>query len=217
MPILVICGDNHAQVTQACRHGAPAAFALPLDSDEVRARVSMGVKSDRLRGYMLNAYRTCGRDSLSDTVTGLYSGEFFRAHLQTLADDAFRWNKNLSLNVVSVPEIDQLRSELNDDAANHLAKQLGGMISRLVRVEDLCARLEGSTFGIALPESLLEATSPTIQRMTGVLRFTEFSLLEVARPLIVHPRIGSVEFRPGDTAEDMIERAASMALAQSAA
>ena len=53
--------------------------------------------------------------------------------------------------------------------------------------------------------------------MTGVLRFTEFSLLEVARPLIVHPRIGSVEFRPGDTAEDIIERATSMALAQSAA
>ena len=116
-----------------------------------------------------------------------------------------------------MPEIDQIRNEFGDTAANHLAKQLSGMISRLVRGEDLCSRLDDTTFCIALPESPLEATSPTMQRMTGVLRFTKFSLLEVAKPLIVHPRIGSIEFKPGDTVDDLIDRATSAALARNAA
>ncbi len=132
-------------------------------------------------------------------------------------DDAFRWDKNLSLNIVSVQEIDQIRGEFGVDAANHFTKQLSGMISRLVRGEDLCARLDDTTFCIALPESPLKATSPTKQRLTGVLRFTEFSLLEVAKPLVVHPRIGSVEFRPGDDVDDLIGRAMSAALAENAA
>lgn len=48
---------------------------------------------------------------------------------------------------------------------------------------DIC----DTNFCIALPESPLEATSPTMQRITGVLRFTEFSLLEVVKLLSVHP------------------------------
>ena len=68
-----------------------------------------------------------------------------------------------------------------------------------------------------MPESPSEATSPTMQRVTGVLRFTEISLLEVAKPLIVHPRIGSVEFKPGDTVDDLIDRATSTALARNVA
>ena len=86
-----------------------------------------------------------------------------------------------------------------------------------MRGEDLCSRLDDTTFCIALPESPLEATSPTMQRMTGVLRFTEFSLLEVAKPLISDPRIGSVEFKPGDTVDDFLDRAMSAALAKHAA
>jgi two-component system cell cycle response regulator len=217
MPILAICEQDPDHVVDAYRHGATAAYALPFDSDEIRARVAMCVKSHRLRGYMLNAYRVGGHQAVSDSATGLYSAEFFRQHLQTLLDDAFRWDKNLSLNIVSVPELDQVRGEYGDDAAIHFTKQLSGMISRLVRGEDLCARLDDTTFCIALPESPLEATSPTMQRLTGVLRFTEFSLLEIAKPVIVHPRIGSAEFRPGDTVDILIDRAMSAALAENAA
>ena len=177
----------------------------------------MGVTAHRLRGYMLNAYRAAWRQAVSDSATGLFSVEFFRQHLQTLVDDAFRWDKNLSLNIMAVPEIDQIWNEYGDAAATHLTKQLGAKISQLVRGEDLCARLDNTTFCIALPESPLEATSPTMQRLTAVLRTTEFSLVGVSKPLIVRPTFGSVEFRPGDTVDDLLDRATSAALAKHAA
>lgn len=97
MPILAICAANPDHIVEAYRHGATAAYSIPFDGDEIRARVTMGVKSHRLRGYMLNAYRISGHQAVSDSATGLYSTEFFRQHLQTLVDDAFRWDKNLSL------------------------------------------------------------------------------------------------------------------------
>ena len=217
MPILAFCAAEPDQIAQVYRHGATPTYTLPFDGDEIRARVTMGVKSHRLRGYMLNAYRAAGHQAVSDSVTGLFSAEFFRQHLHTLVDDAFRWDKNLSLNVVAVPEIDEIREEFGDTAAAHLTKQLCAMISQLVRGEDLCARLDDTTFCIALPESPLEATSPTMQRLTADLRVTEFSLIEVGETLIVHPTFGSAEFRPGDTVDDLLDRATSAALAKHAA
>ena len=154
---------------------------------------------------------------MCDDLTGLYSAQFLRQHLQTLVDDDFRWDKSLSLNVVAVPEIDHIRSQYGDSAADQLLKQLSGMISRLVRGEDICARLDDSNFCVALQESPLEATSPTMQRMAGVLGFTEFSLQEIANPVIVHPQIGSAEYKHGDTVEELIKRATATALAANAA
>ena len=118
--------------------------------------------------------------------------------------------------MVAVPEINHVRTEYGSNEADHLLKQLSGMISRLVRGEDLCARLDDTTF-CALPESPLEATSPTMQRMAGVLGFTEFSLLEIASPVNIHPRVGSAEYKLGDSVEDLIGRAISTALAANAA
>ena len=217
MPILAICGADPDHAIQAYCHGATAACALPFDGDEIRARVTISVKLHRLRGFMLNAYSVGGHRAVSDSATGLYSAEFFRQHLQTLTDDAFRRDKNLSLNGITVREIDHIRNEYGNTAANHMTHQLSGMISRLVRGEDLCARLNNTTFCIALPENPLEATSPTMQRLARVLLITEFSLLEVAKPLVVHPKINSTEFKPGDTADDLIARATSAAAARHAA
>ena len=217
MPILTICSADPEHIAQAYRHGATAAFSLPLNGDELRARATMGVRSHRLRGQMLNAYRAGKNHAMSDGTTGLYSAEFFHQHLQTLVADAERWDKSLSLNVIAVPEVSHIRSEYGDNAADHLLKQLSGMISRLVRGEDLCARLDDTTFCIALPESPLEAASPTMQRMAGVLGFTEYSLLEIAAPVNIHPRIGSAEYKSGDSVEDLIGRALSTALAANAA
>ncbi len=217
MPILTICAPDPEHIVQAYQHGATAATSVPLNKDEMRARAVMGVRSHRLRGHMLNAYRAGKNHSMSDSITGLYSAEFFRQHLKTLVADADRWDKSLSLSVVAVPEINHVRTEYGANEADHLLKQLSGMISRLVRGEDLCARLDDTTFCIALPESLLEATSPTMQRMAGVLGFTEFSLLEIASPVNIHPRVGSAEYKLGDSVEDLIGRAISTALAANAA
>ena len=166
---------------------------------------------------MLNAYRAGRNQSVCDGTTGLYSADFLRQHLQTLMDDAFRWDKSLSLNVVSVPQIEKIRADYGDAAADHLIQQLSGMISRLVRGEDLCARLDDTTFCIALPESSLWATGATMQRMAGVLGFTKYSLLEVSSPITIHPRVGSSEYVRGDSVDDLIGRAVATAMAANAA
>ena len=149
MPILTICASDPEHIVQAYRHGATAAISVPLDHDEMRARAVMGVRSYRLRGHMLNAYRAGKNHSMSDSITGLYSAEFFRQHLKTLVADADRWDKSLSLSVVAVPEINHVRTEYGANAADHLLRQLSGMISRLVRGEDYARGL--TTRHSALP------------------------------------------------------------------
>jgi two-component system cell cycle response regulator len=217
IPILTICSSDTQEMVKAYQHGASAVISLPLDGGELRARAAMGAKSHRLRGHMLNAYRAGRNQSVCDGTTGLYSADFLRQHLQPLMDNAFRWDKSLSLNVVSVPQIEKIRADYGDAAADHLIQQLSGMMSRLVRGEDLCARLDDTTFCIALPESSLWATGATMQRMAGVLGFTKYSLLEVSSPINIHPRVGSSEYVRGDSVDDLIGRAVATAMAANAA
>ncbi|MBT6828543.1 MAG: hypothetical protein HOA58_03400 [Rhodospirillaceae bacterium] len=47
--------------------------------------------------------------------------------------------------------------------------------------------------------------------------FTEYSLIEIATPVKIHPSIGSAEYKSGDSVEDLIGRALSTALAANAA
>jgi PleD family two-component response regulator len=81
MPILTICSSDTQEMVKAYQHGASAAISLPLDGGELRARAAMGVKSHRLRGHMLNAYRAGRNQSVCDGTTGLYSADFLRQHL----------------------------------------------------------------------------------------------------------------------------------------
>ena len=41
MPILAICAANPDHIIEAYRHGAIAAYSIPFDGDEIRARVTM--------------------------------------------------------------------------------------------------------------------------------------------------------------------------------
>ena len=50
MPILTIFAANPDHIVEAYRRGATAAYSIPFDGDEIHARVTMGVKSHRLRG-----------------------------------------------------------------------------------------------------------------------------------------------------------------------
>lgn len=98
-----------------------------------------------------------------------------------------------------------------------LFRQVATIVAQLVRGEDLCALLGENRIAVVLPESALEATAVTMQRVIGVISFTEFAVSGTNMPVAIRPEIGSAEFRPGDTGAQLLERAlASTATSQAA-
>ena len=207
-PVLLICGpDAFSEPAIPYRRGITGILTTPFKDSQLRARMTVMVKRERLRRRILEACRSSGRPETNDPLTGVFSEHFLHKHLELLVEDAFRWDKSLSLTVIYMPEIHRVRVEFGDRSADTLFRQVGDAVSRLVRGEDLCARLGEAGFCVVLPETTLEATSIIMQRLSGVVSFSEFALPEVNRPMTVHPRLASAEYRPGDTPVALLGRA----------
>ncbi len=215
--LLVFPPTTFADLSVPYREGASEAMKLPFRPEDLRARLFMYVKNEHLRRRMLDAYRGSVHRAINDDVTGLFNEKFLDKHLELLVEDAFRWDKNLSVTVIDLPAVRHMRRKHGSELADRLLKQVGGVISRLVRGEDLCARLGDDSFCVVLPESALEGASVTVQRITGVVSFTDFALPDLNEPVAVQPRIGNTTFKPGDTAAGLVGRAQAAALAAEAA
>jgi len=219
MPVLVVLPPNspNGEEAAAYRAGASEVMRLPLDKAELHARIGIMARQERMRSHMLTAYRAKLTDNAHDSATGLYSEEFLTKHLEQLTEDAFRWDKNLSIMAISLPGMERMAKDSGAKSVESLFRQVATIVSQLVRGEDLCALLGENRIAVVLPESALEATAVTMQRVIGVISFTEFAVSGTNMPVAIRPEIGSAEFRPGDTGAELLERAvASTATSQAA-
>ncbi len=55
-------------------------------------------------------------------------------------------------------------------------------------------------------------TAPIMHRLRGVIDHTEFGVLDINKPFLLHAELGSAEFKPGDTVESLLGRAQEAAL-----
>ena len=218
LPLLLVAPKNAFEdPREPYRAGASGMIDSATSHAQLRGRLAIMVKQERLRRRILKACRHGGGPQTNDTLTGVFSESFMHKHLELLVQEAFRWEKNLSVTVIYMPEIHRVRVEHGDRAADALFRQLADMVSRLVRGEDLCARLGETGFCVVLPESSLEGTGAIMHRLSGVVRSSEFVLPGVPRAITVQPRLASAEYKPSDTPAALLGRALVAAAVDAAA
>ena len=81
------------------------------------------------------------------------------------------------------------------------------MIGNLVRAEDLPARYGGDDFCVILPDTTYEDGLHVLQRIAGVINFTDFSVPRINDPVSVNLNAGCATLTDADTAEALIARA----------
>lgn len=90
---------------------------------------------------------------------------------------------------------------------DRLIHQVGGIIGRLVRGEDLAARFRGDKFVVALPETAAEVAERVVQRIVGVVGNTEFAVADGYGAVHAALKSAVIAFAPVDAAESLIARA----------
>ncbi len=159
--------------------------------------------------------RAALRDSLRRTLTeatghprqAVYTEEFLHAYLERRIALAVRQNRALSVVHLHLPEAVSLRDEAGPAACAVLSEQLARWLARLIRVEDLAARLTDSDFIVVLPDTLPSEAQVVMNRIAGVLTFTDFAVPEVYRPVKIWPLVGVAGLEPGDAPGDILNRA----------
>ncbi len=213
MPCLVMGSPDFANPQDAILKGATD-FAVSGDDDDAASeRLLDFVDEKRSRDALALAFAAARAPGAMDQATGLYGPDFFVSHLDSLVTRANETDRPLSIALVRFAPNPILTALSAGRGLDRVVGQAGAMMARLVRAEDVAARLDRTTFVVAFPSSDEDAAEVAAARIAAVLECTAFDTgNDVAAysndaPLQIKLNVASAELLLSESAQDLIARA----------
>jgi two-component system, cell cycle response regulator PopA len=213
LPCLVLGSPDFARPDEVIARGA-SDFAIAGDDDGAAAeRLLDLVDEKRSRDALALAFAAARAPNAMDQGTGLYCGDFFEHHLESLAARAHETDRPLSLALARIAPDDRTIALKSGRGLDRIIGQAGAMLSRLVRAEDVAARLDRTTFAVAFPSSDVESAHAAVSRINAVIECTAFDAgsdvmaYSNDAPLQIKLHVTSAELLAGERASNLIARA----------
>lgn len=175
LPVLIAAGSGDFVLSDApYKQGASIVVPLKSDINDLTAGLRFLVRRQRLRWNLHGPLTATLQPNTADSLDGLYSEKFLRAHLARLLEFGMRRRRNLSLALFSIQNIAGLGRSPKDQKA--LLQQTADSISGLVRVEDMAARLGEMEICVVLPGAADREAQQATDRIAGVLQNSQLTL-----------------------------------------
>jgi two-component system cell cycle response regulator len=207
LPVIMVAKEGEIDEDTAYQHGASGYFKDPADPFELNNAAMFLVRRQKQRWSIREALGEAETALIKDPATDVFSRPFFDAYVSQRVAYALNHNRPLSIGFFRVPDVENIRQRFGEEQANHLRLQVSQWISGLLRVEDMTARYEDNEFCVLLPDSPESEASLVINRIAGVLAYTDFAVRDVYEPVKVWVRAGYAELNDKDDTESLIARA----------
>ncbi len=177
--------------------------------DDLERRVMAHVLESRFRESLRAIYREARHMSTSDGLTGLFSRGFLFEHLRTMMNEAGSNKNEFSVVAFGIRDMAGLNEAYDYAVGDRMIRQVGEVMTYLLRGEDMAARYSGAIFVAILPDTDPDSALAATKRITSVVRFTEFSVPEVEGPVRIDIASGVAGYLPGENPEALVSRALS--------
>lgn len=214
--VLYLRRPEDLNLTEIYNRGISDVATVETSEAETAARIMTLARSYRRQQATRRALDQARGSGLMDKTTGLFTLPLFAAHLSSLTRSARERGRTLSVAVLKVSDSPEVANARRDGWLGRAMPQIGAMISRLVRSEDTAARLSEEVFALALPATREGAARLAAERIAAVIGCTAFDAGEDRPPFVVELVTGVAEIRPGESASELLERAAATLAAPTA-
>ncbi|MEH6403009.1 MAG: diguanylate cyclase [Sneathiella sp.] len=205
LPVLFVL-EHESNREAAYIHGASDIILNPDEMQNLYTRAMLHINQAEYRFSLQTLFKASKPLPVTDGPTGLYSFGFMMAHLKALMDDHGSENKYLSIATLNIMNLSEINEEYGYPAGDQVLRQIGNIVSFLVRGEDFCCRHKNGQFLIALPCTSKEDARVALNRVYGVTRNTDFSLIGVDQPVSAVVTMGLAEANKGDSIDEIIKR-----------
>jgi two-component system cell cycle response regulator len=178
----------------------------PFQPEVLRLRVQSWVRQQRLRRRLRGALDGSQLPPTTDRLTRLHGHGFLHGYVEHVIRANLRSQTPLALasfDVLGMGQINRLHGYATGD---WILAQLGGVIARISRAEDLPARLGGDRFCLVIDGGSREDAVIAGDRIASILAQASFDAGDGQR-IGVTLATGSAELEPGDSAVSLIGRA----------
>ena len=142
----------------------------------------------------LDRARQFSREARTDHLTGLANRREFERIMEREVALAERHNRKLSLMVIDLDNLKRINDRHGHRAGDAALRLVALQLQRVVRTSDICARIGGDEFGVAMPETELEHAREVGFRLQAAVGEAGLAARS-AEPVAVS--IGLTAWRPG--------------------
>ncbi|AFK54397.1 PleD family two-component system response regulator [Tistrella mobilis] len=208
-PILVIVGhDDVERMAKALDLGVNDYLMMPLDVNELGARVRTQVRRKRYQDRLRQNYQRSIALAATDGLTGLYNRRYLSAHLHRMFMRAGNDGRPLAVLMLDIDRFKQLNDTYGHDAGDRVLQAIADRMSRHVRGVDLVARYGGEEFVMVLPDSDHRSAHEVAERVRAVISGQPIVIDDEGTKVTVTASLGGAQRIPADQdADDMLRRA----------
>jgi diguanylate cyclase (GGDEF)-like protein len=138
--------------------------------------------------------RQFASEARTDHLTGLANRREFERVMEREVALAERHNRRLSLMMIDLDNLKRINDRLGHSAGDSALKLVAQQLLRVVRASDLCARVGGDEFSVAMPETDLDRARDVALRLS---RAVDNADLGLRAPEHVEVSVGIAAWRPG--------------------
>src|SRR5437660_2535926 len=142
----------------------------------------------------LDRARQFSNEARTDHMTRLANRREVERIMEREAALAERHDRKLSLLMIDLDNLKRINDRQGHRAGDEALKLVAQQLQRVVRTSDICARIGGDEFGVAMPETDLDRGQEVASRLRAALREAS---LAARSPESIEVSMGLTTWRPG--------------------
>jgi len=138
--------------------------------------------------------RQFASEARTDHLTGLANRREFERVMEREVALAERHGRRLSLMMIDLDNLKRINDKQGHRAGDEALRVVAQQLQRVVRASDLCARVGGDEFAVAMPETDIDRARDVATRLR---RAVDHAAMSMKAPEQVEVSLGIASWRPG--------------------